>query len=379
MERVTIQPRPDLEEKLAGAGFVFYKDYYTETAAYEFSAQEIDRIDLASSSIFDMCCAAVREIIEKDLFNDFLIPERFIPLIKTSWEEDFCSFYGRLDLAVNKDCTEIKLLEFNADCPTSLLEASVIQWQWLQEFNAGYDQFNSIHEKLLSQMEVCKPWLSGSKKLWFTAVSDSAEDFMTVSYLRDLAAQSGLETAYVDIHKLGLDGDGSFCAPEDGEIQPVDNIFKLYPYEWMFNEEFGQNLGLETTWIEPFYKALLSNKMLLVLLYKMFPESPYILPAYLNTASGMESYVKKPVFSREGNNVTIVDKDQVLQQTEGEYGEEGFIFQQYFALPDFNGFRPVLGSWLIGGETAGIGIKETRHFVHDNLSGFCPHFFKNIN
>lgn len=377
MRRVGIHPRQNLEKKLTDAGFVFFKDYYTETAAYEFTAAEIDRIDLATASVFEMCCQAIREIIEKDLFHEFFIPERFIPLIKTSWEEDFCSFYGRLDLAVNKDCTEIKLLEFNADCPTSLLEASVIQWQWLQEFNPDHDQFNSIHEKLLSQIEACKPWLSGDKKLWFTAVSDSAEDFMTVSYIRDLAAQSGLETEYVDINKLGLDRGGSFCALVDGEVQPVENIFKLYPYEWMFHEEFGQNLDLETTWIEPFYKSLLSNKMLLVLLYRMFPESPYILPAYFNTACGMESYVKKPVFSREGSNVTILHKDQLLQQTEGEYGEEGFIFQQYSALPDFEGYRPVIGSWLIGGETAGIGIKETQQYIHDNMSEFCPHYFIN--
>jgi glutathionylspermidine synthase len=317
----------------------------------------------------------VAHVIKNNLFKEFFIPDKYAALIKASWEEDFCSFYGRMDLAVNKDCSEIKLLEFNADTPTSLLEASVVQWFWLQDYNKHYDQFNSIHEKLIKHIGVCRPYLPGNK-LWFTGITSSHEDFMTLSYIRDLANQAGLETAYTDIKQIGLNAEGRFCGLANGEYEVMENIFKLYPYEWMFHEEFGDKLDTQTTWIEPYYKALMSNKMLLVMLYKMFPDSPYLLPAYYGSANGMSSYVKKPVYGREGRNVQIVNNGNLVQETTGDYGEEGYVYQQYQPLPSFNGYKPVVGSWLIGGYTAGMGIKETPNFIHDNMSSFCPHFFK---
>jgi len=375
MKRIDIVPRKDLDRKLEEVGFLYHKNYYTETAAYEFTAGEVDKIDIATAQLFDMCCKVMNEVIEKKLFKEFFIPDRYVELIKTSWLEDFCSFYGRMDLYVNEDCSEIKLLEFNADTPTSLLEASVVQWYWLQEFNAHYDQFNSIHEKLLAHIGVCKPYLPGNK-LWFTSVAGSLEDFMTVSYIKDLADQNGIQTQFIDINAIGLNSEGRFCGLVNNKYEVIENIFKLYPYEWMFHEKFGNALDARTTWIEPLYKSIWSNKMLLVMLYKMFPNSPYLLPAYYGAANGLSSFVKKPVLGREGSNVQIISNGSILQETGGEYGEEGYVYQEYRELPSFNGNRPVVGSWLIGGETAGMGIKETTSHIHDNMSTFCPHYFK---
>lgn len=59
----------------------------------------------------------------------------------------------------------------------------------------------------------------------------------------------------------------------------------------------------------------------------------------------------------------------------GGYGEEGFIYQQLALLRDFGGKYPVLGSWVIDGESAGIGIRETDTLITDNYSRFVPHFF----
>ena len=38
-----------------------------------------------------------------------------------------------------------------------------------------------------------------------------------------------------------------------------------------------------------------------------------------------------------------------------------------------SGRYPVIGSWIVGGEPAGIGIRENRSEVTDNLSEFVPH------
>jgi glutathionylspermidine synthase len=211
-------------------------------------------------------------------------------------------------------------------------------------------------------------------KFFFTCTHESDEDFITVKYLQDLAQQAGIETDFLYINEIGVD-DRELFATTKGEL--LRNIFKLYPWEWMFGEEFGGFLILNQlgmNWVEPPYKAILSNKMLLPYLYQLFPDSPYILPcAYDKPLWG--DYVRKPVFSREGANVTIFKNGIPVQETNGSYGDEGFIYQQYFPIPTYKGYTPVIGSWLIGGEPAGIGIRESNSLITDNKSLFCPHYF----
>lgn len=379
MQRHIITPRKDWEEKIKEQGFLFYKheSYYTETAAYEFTAAEVDQIEAATADIFEKCIAVAEHVIKNDLWDEFFIPKEYAELIKWSWNEDMPSFYGRMDLAFNNG--DIKFMEFNADTPTSLLEASVIQWYWLQDYDSTLDQFNSIHEKLQAHMQVCAPYLYHPNVLTFACANDYLEDLMTTKYLQDVANQAGLRTDFVYMDEIGVDDKGEFYKKNG---VPLSNIFKLYPYEWMFHEEFGKylNSSKETTmWIEPAYKALWSNKMLLVYLHKLFPDCKYILPAEYSAkevAYRPGAYVQKPIYSREGANVKIVKNIEVLEETSGEYGEEGYVIQDYTALPDFDGNHPVIGSWLVGGVPAGMGIRESDGLITSNTSRFVPHFFK---
>jgi len=379
MQRHTITPRENWQHKVKEQGFLFYdaESYYTETAAYEFTAAEVDLIEAATNDIFEKCIAVVNHVIANDLWDKFFIPREYADLIKWSWNEDMPSFYGRMDLAFNNG--DIKLLEFNADTPTSLLEASVIQWYWLQDYDSTLDQFNSIHEKLVAHMKVCAPFLYAPDVLTFTCVKDNLEDLITTKYLQDIANQAGIRTDFIYIDEIGLDDKGEFYKTNG---TPLGNIFKLYPYEWMFHEEFGKYLSgsrLSTLWVEPAYKALWSNKMLLVYLHELFPDCKYILPATYSPeaiAGRPGSYVQKPVYSREGANVKIVKNGVVTEQTGGDYGEEGYVIQDYAPLPDFDGNHPVIGSWLIGGVAAGMGIRESDGLITGNTSRFVAHFFK---
>jgi glutathionylspermidine synthase len=87
----------------------------------------------------------------------------------------------------------------------------------------------------------------------------------------------------------------------------------------------------------------------------------------------MDKYVKKPILSREGANVTIYDGNKVLEETIGSYGSEGYIYQEMFEVPNFEGNYPIIGSWVIGQESAGIGIRESNTKITDNNSRFIPH------
>lgn len=157
--------------------------------------------------------------------------------------------------------------------------------------------------------------------------------------------------------------------------EPIERMFKLYPWEWLTGDEFGPaavDAQPRTPWVEPLWKMLLSNKALLALLWELFPDHPNLLPAYLDSPRELVSYVAKPLLGREGASMRIVTPGQVIH-TEGEYGAEGHVFQEFWPLPDFDGWRPVLGAWVVGDEAAGLGIRETRGLITDNTSSFVPH------
>lgn len=373
MKRNNIKPRHGWQKKVEKIGFCFHTPempYWDETAYYEFTMPEILLIEKATTELWSMCLKAVDYVIENKMYGKFFIPEWTIPLILSSWNEDHPSIYGRFDLCF-KDGV-LKMLEFNADTPTSLFEAAVIQWFWLQGIKKTKDQFNSIHEKLIAYWSEQKP-LFNNMPLYFSCIKDNAEDFTTSEYLRDCAIQAGIETGQIFMDDIGWDTNAECFT--DLEDKPIKNIFKLYPWEWMINEPFGKYISVDRKsayWIEPAWKMILSNKAILPILWELFPESEYLLPAYFDEGH-LENYVKKPILSREGANVELITNKIVIEKTEGEYGEEGFIYQESFILPEFRGNHPLIGSWIIGQQAAGIGIRESKGLITNNTSRFIPH------
>jgi glutathionylspermidine synthase len=206
---------------------------------------------------------------------------------------------------------------------------------------------------------------------------DNAEDWTTATYLEDTAQQAGLASSLFAMEEIGWDG-ARFVGPDD---QPLTTVFKLYPWEWMFEEEFAKHLTTsDTIWLEPPWKMLLSNKGILPVLWKLYPGHPYLLAASFERPSA-DDWVKKPLLGREGANVTLHQAGREIE-TGGDYGKEGFVYQDLAPLKgfegkSFGGMYPVIGSWVIGHEegnsAAGIGIRESDTPITTNLSRFVPH------
>ena len=220
-----------------------------------------------------------------------------------------------------------------------------------------------------------KDYLTG-EVLHFAALPEQqGEDLMTSTYMRDTAIEAGLTTEAVLVGDIGWDPDAHEFV--DLQQRAIKSIFKLYPWEWMVGEEFGTH-ALDTykrvQWIEPIWKMLWSNKAILAVLWELFPNHPNLVPAYLDAPRDLRSYVKKPKMSREGANVSVVVEERRVAETGGDYGEEGFVFQQF--VPPANDSHPIIGSWVIDGVSAGMGIRESSALVTDNLSRFVPHFFE---
>jgi glutathionylspermidine synthase len=325
-----------------------------------------------------MCLDLVdRAIDDERCLRRLMIPETFWPLLRDSWRRDENSLYGRLDLRFDGR-GPAKLLEYNADTPTSIFEAAVFQWTWLEQgiergiLPAGADQFNSLHERLI---EAWKKLGSASRHLHLTGTLDNPEDAGTLAYLADTARQAGLQTTLLDIEAIGWRDSGGFVDLDDREIALA---FKLYPWEWMFHDAFGAKLAeAATRWIEPPWKAILSNKGVLPLLWEMFPGHPNLLPAFFEddpkAASLGNSFVRKPLLSREGANIDLVCEGMTVAKQKGPYGAEGFIRQALASLPDFSSQHPVLGSWLVDHAPCGLSIREDENPITGNTSRFLPH------
>src|SRR6202166_4673782 len=382
MQRIICPERADWRATAESAGFDFHtidgERYWDERAYYAFTLDEIERqIEEPTAEIGAMCLELVGHAVDdEDYLGRLKIPEAFWPLISESWHRDDGSLYGRLDLSFDGH-GPAKLLEYNADTPTSIFEAAVFQWTWLEQaierhiIPARADQFNSIHERLIDAWKK----LGEARHLHLAGTTGNEEDAGPLAYLEDTARQAGLATTLIDIADIGWRDDGGFV---DLDNRAIELAFKLYPWEWMFHDEFGARLAkAPTRWIEPPWKAILSNKGILPLLWEMFPDHPNLLPAYFeddpNAASLGGSFVRKPLYSREGANVALVNQGVTVVEQQGPYGAEGFVRQAIAPLPDFAGQYPVLGSWLIDHTPCGLSIREDENPITGNTSRFLPH------
>ncbi|WP_256740986.1 glutathionylspermidine synthase family protein, partial [Cronobacter sakazakii] len=306
-------------------------------------------------------------------------PKHTWEFVRQSWRSGQPSLYSRLDLAWDGR-GEPKLLENNADTPTSLYETAFFQWIWLEDqlragnLPQGSDQFNSLQEKIIERFGELKAQY-GFNRLHLACCRDTVEDRGTVQYLQDCASEAGIENDFLFIEDIGLGEKGQFTDLQD---QVISNLFKLYPWEYMLRETFSTKLeDAGVRWLEPAWKSIISNKALLPLLWELYPNHPNLLPAYFceDNPPPMEKYVVKPLFSREGANVSIIENGQTIEQVEGPYGEEGTIVQQFHPLPKFGDSYTLIGSWLINDQPAGIGIREDRALITQDLSRFYPHMF----
>lgn len=373
MRRLRSQPRRDWQATVESQGLLFHtpegEPYWDESAYYRFTPSEVDAIEKATYALNDMCLAAVQRVIDENRFADFGLPPAVAQYVARSWDRDEITIYGRFDLAYDGHGGPPKLLEYNADTPTSLLEAAVIQWHWMKDVFPNLDQFNSIHERLIEAWGRVKQTMPGP--MYFTSLSGNIEDYMTVTYLRDTAIQGGLRTEYLPIEQIGWN------APRrqfvDLSERHIESCFKLYPWEWMLKEAFGPNLLVDNTrWLEAPWKMLLSNKAILALLWEMFPQSPYLLEASLEPLEG--DHVRKPTLAREGANVRTVVGGQVVSETEGIYPGP-WVYQRLCPLPRFDGNYMVIGSWMVNGSACGIGVREDATPITQNTSRFVPHVF----
>ena len=388
MRRHAISPRKNWQKSVERIGLTYHtlddgSPYWDESAYWEFSSTEVDRLEAATAEIQRLALAAGDVILERGWLERMQIPVAAAQRIRETWQSEPPALYGRLDLAF--DGRQIKLLEYNADTPTALVEAAVAQWYWLEDCFPKEDQFNSLHEKLVAKWKDLKPYVA--QPVYFSH-DGAEEDAMTIAYLQDTAQQAGLKTEALGMRMIGWEGPANrFVDLHGNEIR---SIFKLYPWEWLLKDSFGEHalatmdaLNQKTVpgtvqWIEPIWKMLWSNKALLAILWELNPNHELLLPAYLDGPRNMQNYVRKPLLGREGLGISVFRNWAWHEGVEvtGDAVADGFVYQAMASLAQVDGKTAVIGSWLIDGEPAGMGIRESEGMITTNVSRFVPHLFR---
>lgn len=390
MKRVETTPRENWQALAEEAGFDFHtmygEPYWDESSYYQFTLSQVeDDLEDPSTELHSMVRTAVDHVVRsEELMTKFDIPEEQRDYVAESWHRDEMELYGRFDLVYDGN-GPAKMLEYNADTPTSLYEASIYQWQWLEDVAPDRDQFNGIYDHLVQRFGDLQFYMDNRSGLitkdtpfYFSSVGgkENVEDYATVETLAWAASDAGLRVEYVPTEHIALSENGHFMSVENEEY--IDVLFKLYPWEDMLRDEYAAYLkpsGIRM--IEPAWKAIASNKAILPVLWNLFEGHPNLLPAYFEGEEKADlgsNYVRKPIFSREGSSIDIFNNGRI-EESAGDttYARHRKIVQKYVDLPNFDGARPIIGTWVVGRVCAGMGIREDKSRITQNLSRFKPH------
>lgn len=393
MLRIAIPERPRWRQLARQLGFHFHtiegEPYWTEDAYYQFTLTQIeDDIETPTETLHEMCMEAVDRVCDSDaLLHQLCIPEKMWGMIRASWRNGQPHLYGRMDFAYSGN-GPAKLLELNYDTPTSIYEAGFFQWLWLEQvieqrlLPAHADQYNSIQERLIAALAHIGQRLERSSSslqpsLYFASIKAHEEDRATVAYLQDCAIQAGLDAPFIHVEDIGYQPDTRHGCFVDLGNQPIRALFKLYPWEEMQGDDFGDWLpNMQTHWFEPPWKTILSNKGILPLLWQWNEGHPNLLPAYFDTDEGTplaSGWVRKPFFSREGSNIELITTGGQYEAVDGPYTDNPRILQAYHPLPRFGERHALIGSWVVGDRACGIGIREDVGRITKDSSCFVPH------
>ncbi|AJC85447.1 glutathionylspermidine synthase family protein [Campylobacter peloridis] len=341
----------------------------------------------AVNELYDMYVAAAQEVIDNDRFDELGIPFNLVEAIKMSWENDVhWHLYGRFDLAGGLDGKPIKLIEFNADTPTSLFESAILQWAILKQNKLDESaQFNNIYEALADNFKrliTLEEDVSGFEKYYqgwkilFSSIAGSNEDTITTKLLAHIAKEAGFESEFSFVDEVEFSPEGIFKNDVNYEY-----FFKLIPWESIAIEE-GELAMLLTQIMQnqkaiilnPAYTLLFQSKGIMKILWELYPNHPLLLETSDEPLVGKKC-VKKPVFGREGANVSIIEANgDISFKTDGDYQNNRFVYQE-FAEFNQNENDYYQAGVFFAYEGCGLGFRKGG-LVLDNYSKFVGHLVR---
>lgn len=381
-------------EYLESIGFVWHTDEdetsYIANEVVQITPEEAEAYYEACNELYDMFCEAGDYVVENNLFHEINIPFNLVDVIKESWENDVhWHLYSRFDLAGGIDGKPIKLIEFNADTPTSLFETAIIQWALLKANHLDEaSQFNSVYEALKDNFKRIitldtdidkfeEHYQNLGWKILFSSIASSAEDENTTKLLQHIATEAGFNTDFEYIDKVEFSDDGIFAKEQSFEFW-----FKLIPWEDIAIDE--SELALLLTEIienrkaiifNPAYTLMFQSKGFMKILWDLYPNHPLLLETSFEPLEGKKQ-VEKRCFGREGANTKIINEDGTIdEETKGDYEGHKPIYQEYVELPKDSEGNSYQAGVFFAYEACGLGFRRGSKIL-DNMSKFVGHIIK---
>jgi len=381
--------RPDWQDRLLEVGLDYHSGglepeagpagglWWHEADHWELTEAEVDALDDATTALHRLCLEALSHLVRREphrLRGEFGLADWMADYVCRSWTRGDPALMGRMDLAWNAATGTAQLLEYNADTPTLAIETALAQWFWLRTVHPGADQFNALHEALLDGFRALAPRMGG-QPMHFAAFRDAPEEWAHSTYFRDLAEQAGIPTRPIGIPDIRWnDAGGEF---RDESEDRIHFLHKLYPWEWAATDAFGPFFARDMLGVvEPPWKAVLSHKAILPLLWELNPGHPNLLEAHRGAAPSSGDWVEKPALGREGANIRMLHDGAITASTEGTYGDGMTISQRRAPMLVQDGWTSVIGSWIAGDKACGIIFRESRDAIVRENSRVLPHLFR---
>ncbi|MBR2221751.1 MAG: glutathionylspermidine synthase family protein [Campylobacter sp.] len=378
---------------LESIGFGWHTDLdgsrYISNELVSITQDEAEAFYEATNELYDMYVAAAEYVINNDLFHELGIPFNLVDTIKASWENDVhWHLYGRFDLAGGVDGKPIKLIEFNADTPTSLFETAIIQWAMLKFNNLDEAaQFNDVYEALVENFkrlitleedtsrfdEYYEGW-----KILFSSIAGSVEDENTTRLLESAARDAGFECDFAFVDEVSFDDEnGIFWNGQNWEYW-----FKLIPWEMIAIDESDLALIIKNIIknqkaiiLNPAYTLLFQSKGIMKILWDLYPNHPLLLESSFEPLKGKKQ-VKKPFLAREGANVSIINSDGSIEiQNDGEYANGKFLYQEFADFAKDENGNSYQAGMFFAFEGCALGFRKGKDII-DNYSKFVGHIIE---
>lgn len=306
---------------------------------------------------------------------------------------------GRFDFALTS--TGWKVLEYNCDTPSGVVEALAVNSRICA--CEGRRNPNEVGEELLRQAISESLYIARRAGLTgatvFSALGSHSEDAGTMKYWQALAA----EGSFVSLEELRYEKE-TLTSSASGRIS---NWFRLHPWEIMVREcapdgfPTGKRvLGLAASKkllaVNPPLALVGQSKALQALIWQLYEAKEflthqerqlvrtYMLPTYRqNVFLGRSSYVRKPLWGREGGGVTLHAADGSLLGGSRGGWHGAAIYQQAMELEcmqvmtqkGLHGGRRLWGVFVAGGAFAGLLVR-LGPIITDDRAWVTPVYLK---
>lgn len=347
-----------------------YEVRYLTLNPYLMSAQEHRNLQQAAEEICRIMSALAQDIIangNKSVVDILNMTPEITPFILDD-NSPYVSNIARLDFVKESKSGLFKLTEINADTPCGMPEAYYANVVAQQVFAANPD-IEDYHEDLAKPFaEILARQFSAADKVNIVCAAnkDYLEDWANTAYVRKVVSSAVMNlpqecSVYLaDLRELIIKEDGVYITNVLGKEIKADILYRLHPLELLAEDQAEDgypvgkklmdlaNLG-KVVLVNPVKALLLQNKALMAVTRLLAESTDYfaefdkfIISNHIPDTS-LEAehfkgrkFIKKPIFGREGCNITIVEPDGTFSYEAEESDDCDAIYQEFIESPVYS-------------------------------------------